>query len=245
MEQKYCVSCDEPVVEKKPPCPLMCKSPKCAAYQDRCKINTEITPIIWVLGGPGSGKETQCKRIVAQYGYTHLSTGDLLRNEINSGSDRGKCLTSIMARGGLVPNDLVLAVLKEAMINLAPTSQGFLVDGYPREKSQGAEFEKVIAPATALLFFEASHATLIKRLLYRAQTSNRPDDNEETIKLRLKTFDENNDLVLDQYKDKLIRINAEPHPDAIFNSVKEALDPIAQQSQAARAARTAAQQNAF
>ncbi|CAH0603502.1 unnamed protein product [Chrysodeixis includens] len=241
MDQKYCVSCDEPVVDKKPPCPLMCNSPKCAAYQDRYKINTELTPIIWVLGGPGSGKETQCRKIVTEFGFTHLSTGDLLRAEVESGSERGKCLTSIMERGGLVPNDLVLAILKEAMILKAPTANGFLIDGYPREKSQGMEFEKTIAPVSAILFFDASHGTLTQRLNTRALTSGRVDDNAATIKLRLQTFADNNDLVLAQYKDKLITVDAESHPDAIFQMVKEKLGPLVLRAEAARLARVAAQ----
>ncbi|KAL0848859.1 hypothetical protein ABMA28_013268 [Loxostege sticticalis] len=111
-------------------------------------VDPSKKPIVWILGGPGSGKGTQCEKIIAKYGFTHLSTGDLLRAEVKSGSERAKCLTSIMERGELVPNDLVLDLLKEAIIAHAPTAKGFLVDGYPREKSQGIAFEKTIAPVT-------------------------------------------------------------------------------------------------
>ncbi|KPJ13233.1 Adenylate kinase isoenzyme 1 [Papilio machaon] len=224
--EKTCYPCKQPIQDKKPPCPLQCKSPKCAAYKPKAPIDTSKTPIVWVLGGPGSGKGTQCERIIAKYGFTHLSTGDLLRAEVKSGSDRAKCLTSIMERGELVPNETVLELLREAMMARAADSKGFLIDGYPREKSQGIAFENTIAPVTVILYFEASCETLTKRLLGRAASSGRADDNEETIKLRLKTFLDNNDLVLAQYPDKLRRINAEATVDQIFSEVQKILDPI-------------------
>ncbi len=70
---------------------------------DKTPLREAKLPIVWVLGGPGCGKGTQCDRIVAKYGYTHLSSGDLLREEVSSGSERGKQLTAIMERGELVP----------------------------------------------------------------------------------------------------------------------------------------------
>ncbi|XP_045515333.1 adenylate kinase isoenzyme 1 isoform X1 [Pieris brassicae] len=192
----------------------------------KAPIDTSKKPIVWVLGGPGSGKGTQCEKIIAKYGFTHLSTGDLLRAEVKSGSDRAKCLTAIMERGELVPNDVVLDLLKEAIMARAEESKGFLIDGYPREKSQGIAFEKSIAPVTVIIYFEASSDTLTKRLLGRAASSGRADDNEDTIKLRLKTFLQNNDLVLAQYPEKLKRINAEDSVDSIFSQVQQILDPL-------------------
>ena len=82
-----------------------------------------------MLGGPGCGKGTQCDKIVAKYGFTHLSSGDLLREEVASGSDRGKSLTAIMESGQLVPLATVLDLLAEAMIKRLSGSKGFLIDG--------------------------------------------------------------------------------------------------------------------
>ncbi|KOB70732.1 Uncharacterized protein OBRU01_14831, partial [Operophtera brumata] len=141
MAEKICQPCEEIEIEKLPGCPLQCSSPLCKAYQRK-------TPVVWVLGGPGSGKGTQCEKIIAKYGFTHLSSGDLLRAEVKSGSDRAKCLTSIMERGELVPNEIVLDLLKEAIEANRDHAKGFLVDGYPREKSQGIAFEQAIAPVT-------------------------------------------------------------------------------------------------
>lgn len=116
-------------------------------------------PIIWVLGGPGSGKGTQCDRIVAKYKFSHFSTGDLLRDEVKSGSEKGKQLTELMTRGDLVPNDEVLALLKAAMEKVAGSTVGYLIDGYPREKDQGAAFEKQISPVDIILYFECAEVS--------------------------------------------------------------------------------------
>ncbi|CAH1133119.1 unnamed protein product [Ceutorhynchus assimilis] len=183
-------------------------------------------PIIWILGGPGSGKGTQCDRIVAKYGFTHLSSGDLLRNEVSSGSSRGKELTAIMERGELVPMQVVLDLLKEAILKAVPSSKGFLIDGYPREKEQGIAFESNIAPVDLVLFYDASEKTLIDRLLDRAKTSGRVDDNEETIKKRLQTFNTHNDHVVQQYLKKLKKIDAERSTDDVFAETATYIDQL-------------------
>uniref|UniRef100_A0A183CI43 Adenylate kinase n=1 Tax=Globodera pallida TaxID=36090 RepID=A0A183CI43_GLOPA len=85
-------------------------------------------PIIFIVGGPGCGKGTQCERIVQKFDFTHLSSGDLLRNEVNSGSELGKQLKETMDAGGLVPLDKVLAIVKAAMLKECETSKGFLID---------------------------------------------------------------------------------------------------------------------
>lgn len=111
-----------------------------------------------------------------------------------------------MEKGELVPLQVVLDLIREAMLNKADSSKGYLIDGYPREKEQGVQFEQNIAPVTLVLFFDASEETLVKRLLSRAETSGRADDNEETIKKRLVTFNTNNDQVISQYTAKLKRV---------------------------------------
>ncbi|NP_001087683.1 adenylate kinase 1 L homeolog [Xenopus laevis] len=184
--------------------------------------------IIFVVGGPGSGKGTQCEKIVHQYGYTHLSTGDLLREEVSSGSERGKQLSAIMERGELVPLDTVLDMLKEAMIAKADTSKGYLIDGYPREVKQGEEFEKKIGPPSLLLYIDAGSDTMVKRLLKRGETSGRADDNEATIKKRLETYYKATEPVIAMYEGRGIvrKINAEGNVDDVFKQVSTALDTL-------------------
>ncbi|KAH0615570.1 hypothetical protein JD844_005011, partial [Phrynosoma platyrhinos] len=157
-------------------------------------VALEPNSLCGFAGGPGSGKGTQCERIVEKYGYTHLSSGDLLRAEVSSGSERGKKLSAIMEKGELVPLDTVLDMLREAMVAKADVSKGFLIDGYPREIVPQDAIVIIIflavqiAAPTLLLYVDAGKDTMVKRLLKRGETSGRVDDNEETIKKRLETY---------------------------------------------------------
>lgn len=174
---------------------------------DKSPLTKANLPVIWVLGGPGCGKGTQCDKIVAKYGYTHLSSGDLLREEVKSGSDRGKLLNEMMEKGELVPLFVVLDLLAEAMIARLSGSKGFLIDGYPREVAQGEEFEKEICPCTKILYFNVSDETMTERLLKRGQSSGRVDDNVETIKKRLDTFHKHSEPVMDAYAAKCAKVS--------------------------------------
>ena len=193
---------------------------------DKTPLTQANLPVIWVLGGPGCGKGTQCEKIVAKYGFTHLSSGDLLRDEVKSGSDRGKTLNGMMEKGELVPLFVVLDLLAEAMISKLSGSKGFLIDGYPREVAQGQEFEKEICPCSKILYFEVSDETMTERLLKRGQSSGRVDDNVDTIKKRLDTFHKHSEPVMDAYAAKCAKIPAERAVDDIFADVCKALDSI-------------------
>jgi adenylate kinase len=184
--------------------------------------------IIFVVGGPGSGKGTQCELIVEKYGFTHLSTGDLLREAVQSKTERGEQLNALMKEGKLVPMEVVLDLLKENMIKNVEKSKGFLIDGYPREVPQAKKFEELIAPCNLVLYVKASDDTMTKRLLHRGQTSGRVDDNAETIKNRLKTFHNQTLPVLDLYEKqgKLAEVNSELAPGDVFTEVRGALDKL-------------------
>ncbi|XP_015600874.1 adenylate kinase isoenzyme 1 [Cephus cinctus] len=184
---------------------------------------------VWVIGGPGCGKGTQCDRIIAKYGFLHLSSGDLLRDEVASGSQRGSSLQELMSKGLFVPTDVVLDLIKEKMNKAredGSTKTGFLIDGYPRELNQGLQFEKDVAPVDLIIFFDVKNETLKKRLLGRAAVSKRVDDNEETINKRIEIFNVKNGEIVEHYKDKVIRINAEGSVDDIFSEVSKALDKL-------------------
>jgi len=196
------------------------------AQLDLTPLRNAHLPVIFVLGGPGCGKGTQCAQIVDRYGFTHLSSGDLLRDEVQSGSSRGKALNAIMEKGELVPLEVVLDLLAEAMLKEVAKSKGFLIDGYPREIAQGTQFENSILPCTKVLYFQVPDEVMIQRLLKRAETSGRVDDNEETIKKRLATFHKHSEPVVEHYKDKCTTILATSTPDAIFEEVKKVLDSL-------------------
>jgi adenylate kinase len=183
-------------------------------------------PIIWVLGGPGSGKGTQCEKLVARYGFVHLSSGDLLRDEVASESKLGQEIKDIMVRGDLVPREIVLNLIKNAMVAKLSTAKGFLIDGYPREIEQGVEFEKRIAPCTLVLYFDCSDEEMTRRLLGRALKSGRADDNEETIKKRLVTFHQHSEPVIQKYSEKVAKVTSNTDPDTIFAVCVEHVDGV-------------------
>jgi len=193
---------------------------------DITALRKSNVPIIWVLGGPGCGKGTQCDKIVQRYGYTHLSTGDLLRDAVKSGSARGQQLQAIMEKGELVPLSVVLDLLKEAMMGKLSNTSGFLIDGYPREVQQGEEFENQIKACNLILYFDVADDTMLKRLLKRAETSGRADDNEATIKKRLELFHSHSKPVVQRYNEKVKTIPAETDPESIFNQVCQHLDSL-------------------
>jgi len=143
--------------------------------------------IIFMIGGPGSGKGTQCEKLVEKYGFTHLSTSELLRNEMASESERSKLIRDIMERGDLVPSGIILELLKEAMLASLSDTKGFLIDGYPQEVKQGEEFGRWVGDPHLVICMDCSADTMTNRLLQRSQNSPCAED-AAAIAKRLETY---------------------------------------------------------
>jgi len=163
-------------------------------------------PIYWVLGGPGSGKGTQCVNLGVKNGFTHFSTGDLLRKEVMSGSPRGLQLYRVMEMGELVPTDVVLDLLAEAMVeNLySGKAKGFLIDAYPMNLQQAESFESFIYSPAKVIYLSLEQDIMVDRLINR----NNFDDKKEAIEKRCATFQNETRPVLEKYKDKLVKVDA-------------------------------------
>lgn len=191
--------------------------------------------IIFVVAPPAVGKGTQCTRIKERFGYVHLSTGDLLREEVAKGTALGKQASAVMAAGGLVSDDLVLELLHSAIVT-APANSKFLIDGYPRSLPQAIAFEKKVGKPSFILSFTASDEALLARVLERGRTSGRSDDNAEAFKSRLATFRSQSQPVLDFYAqhDAVRMINANRSIDEVFADVAplfvEKVDSVAHAS---------------
>jgi len=179
-------------------------------------------PIIWVLGGPGSGKGTQCVNIGIKNGYTHFSTGDLLRNEVLSGSPRGLQLYKVMEMGELVPTDVVLDLLAEALVeNLyGGKAKGFLIDAYPMNLQQATAFESYICSPTKVVYLSLEQDVMVDRLLKR----NNFDDKKEAIEKRCSTFQNETRPVLEKYSSKLIKVDANQSEDEVTASILAGLN---------------------
>jgi adenylate kinase len=127
-----------------------------------------------LFGPPGSGKGTQSEKLIARYGFKHLSTGDLLRSEFNNGTALGLQAKSLMDQGKLVPDEVVISMIRSALEN-NPDAKGFLFDGFPRTNNQAEALDALLAeiksPIRVLLALQVSKSELIKRLLNRGLTS--------------------------------------------------------------------------
>ncbi|KMT18559.1 hypothetical protein BVRB_2g026930 [Beta vulgaris subsp. vulgaris] len=183
--------------------------------------------VIFVLGGPGSGKGTQCANIVENFGYTHLSAGDLLRAEIKSGSENGTMIQNMIKEGKIVPAEVTIRLLQKAIQESG--HEKFLIDGFPRNEENRASFESItgIMPEI-VLFFDCSEEEMEKRLLNRNQ--GREDDNIETIRKRFNVYMESS-LPVIQYYDtlgKVRRIDAAKPVDAVFEDVKVIFEKVAE-----------------
>lgn len=175
--------------------------------------------VIFVLGGPGCGKGTQCANIVQQFGYTHLSAGDLLRAEIKSGSGNGEMIQSMIKEGKIVPSEVTVQLLQRAMQESG--NDKFLIDGFPRNEENRAAFESVTGMEPEfVLFFDCPEEEMERRLLNRNQ--GRDDDNIETIRKRFKVYMESSLPVIQYYnaKGKIKKINAAKPVEDVFEDVK-------------------------
>ncbi len=149
--------------------------------------------VVFVLGGPGTGKGTMCELAEIQLGWTHLSTGELLRAERQAGGPRADIIEECLEVGKLAPNEIVVTLLKNAMENATRTTgkNNFLLDGFPRSLTNLEGWYEIFGRETELpkmLYLECPYAVLEQRILGRANFTGRSDDNVESIKLRFDTF---------------------------------------------------------
>ena len=174
------------------------------------------------IGPPGAGKGTQANLFCSKYGLDHLSTGDLLRDEVSSGSDLGLQASEIMNKGELVSDELVLSIVEGRLDNI---KKGWLLDGFPRNVSQANALknllEKINHPLEAVISIQIADDVLIKRLLARG----REDDNEEVIVNRLKVYREKTSPLIDLYRKQglLVEIDGNADIDVVFSCIEKAL----------------------
>ncbi|KAK4537431.1 hypothetical protein CDCA_CDCA12G3456 [Cyanidium caldarium] len=191
------------------------------AAAHRCRLPPRI---VFVLGGPGAGKGTQCARLVNEFGLAHISAGDLLRAEVQSQSQQGRMIDEMIRQGVIVPGHITLALLRRALFAVGTDRRapGVLIDGFPRAIDQAIDFECWVRPADLCLFFECSEAEMERRLLERAKTSGRTDDNPESIHKRFRTFIDTTMPVLKvlERRGRVIRVHAERSPDEVYAEVR-------------------------
>ena len=178
-----------------------------------------------LFGPPGSGKGTQSEKLIEKYGWVHLSTGNLLREEIANQTQLGLEAKSYMDKGQLVPDEVVIGMIRHALVD-HPDAKGFLFDGFPRTVAQSEALDKLLsengAEINLVIALEVTREELVQRLLNRGKTSGRSDDtNEEIIRNRIIEYENKTAAVADYYAqfNKVSHVKGEGSIDKIFQAL--------------------------
>ncbi len=183
-----------------------------------------------LLGPPGSGKGTQAARLKEYLQVPHISTGDLLRAEVAAGSPLGMQAKEVMARGELVSDAILLGML-ETRFSRADTANGFILDGYPRNLAQADALDVLLAkirqPMDYAVQLEVPTELLVERIAGRAAAEGRADDTPESVRTRLKVYDDQTAPVIDYYRQhgRLTVVNGVGSLDDVLSRLIEALSP--------------------
>lgn len=180
--------------------------------------------VVFVLGPPGSGKGTQCEKIVNQFKFTHLSAGDLLREErVKPGSEYGELIENHIRQGTIVPVEITCSLIERAMKN--SVNNKFLIDGFPRNKDNLDGWNREMGDKVHLmfvLFFDCSSEVCENRCLARgAAGSGRVDDNIESLRKRFNTYQNDTMGIIKYYEEqnRVHRIDADRTPEQVFADV--------------------------
>uniref|UniRef100_A0A452HPM1 Uncharacterized protein n=1 Tax=Gopherus agassizii TaxID=38772 RepID=A0A452HPM1_9SAUR len=179
--------------------------------------------IIFVIGGPGSGKGTQSTKMASHFGFVCISVGEILRNQLThhaTSNRKWELIAKIIANGELAPPETTIEELKQQFIK-QQDAKGFVVDGFPREIGQAFTFEEQIGSPDLVVFLACSNQRLRQHLEKRAQEQGRPDDNAHAIDRRVETFKQNIPLIVKYYQEKSIifRFDADREEEDIFGDI--------------------------
>ena len=181
-----------------------------------------------LLGPPGSGKGTQAVRLKEHLQVPHISTGDLLRAEVAAGSKLGLEASVVMARGELVSDAILLGMLEDRF-SRADTANGFILDGYPRNRAQAQALDELLKkigqPADVAVLLEVPSELLVERIAGRAKAEGRADDTPESVRTRLKVYSDQTAPVIDHYRqhDILRAVDGVGSLDEVFARIIESL----------------------
>lgn len=186
---------------------------------------------IIIFGAPGSGKGTQSEKLTNKYELEHVSTGDMLRAEIDAGTEFGRVADSYISKGNLIPDEVMISKLNELMEKRNGV-KGFIFDGFPRTIAQGKALDNMMDDhdenITIVISLEVEEDELINRILKRGEVSGRSDDNRETVEMRLKIYHEQTKPLKKYYLEqgKLIEVQGQGSIDEIFESITTIIDRL-------------------
>jgi len=199
--------------------------------QDELKQRIVMKNIV-IFGAPGSGKGTQSDLLIEHYGLEHISTGDVLRNEIKKGTELGKTAQGFIDNGQLIPDDLMVSILAKVYDEFGRGHKGVIFDGFPRTIPQAEALKQMLNErgdkVAAMIELDVPEDELMKRLLLRGQQSGRADDNEETIKKRLVVYHSQTQPLIEWYRQEGLHhhINGSGTLERIFKDIQEVIDNL-------------------
>ena len=180
---------------------------------------------IVLFGAPGCGKGTQAEKLVEKYNVNHISTGAVIRGEINAQTELGKSMEAYISRGELAPDQLVIDIVTD-YIDRHRDANGNIFDGFPRTTLQAEAFDKILAErdlkVDVMIFMEVPTEELVQRILLRGKSSGRADAaNEEVIRNRIQIYNEQTAVVADYYsaQGKYEAVNGVGTLDEVFNRI--------------------------
>ena len=177
------------------------------------------------LGPPGAGKGTQAVRIAEKYNVPHISTGDILREAVKEGTELGKLAKEYMDKGELVPDDVIIGIIRERLSQSDVRERGFILDGFPRTLPQAEALDRMLSdlnmPLDKVVYLNVDDEEIVKRLLARG----RADDTEEVIRNRLEVYRKQTAPLIDYYSEKgiLAEIYGVGEIDEITKKIEESL----------------------
>jgi adenylate kinase len=183
---------------------------------------------VLILGPQGSGKGTQAVKIATAYGIPHVATGDILRAAISNGSELGRQVKPILDRGDLVPDDMMVGLIRERL----EREDGFVLDGFPRTVPQAealdAMLDEIEKPLDVVLLLEVSDDVAVERLLQRGAVEHRADDEPEAIRNRLRLYHELTEPVVERYRaeGRLVPVNGEQTVEDVHDEIEDALTQV-------------------
>lgn len=187
---------------------------------------------IILFGPPGAGKGTQSEKIIAEFNLYHISTGNILREEVKQQTPLGVAAKAIMDAGQLVSDEIILGMVQNVIEKNKDTAKGFIFDGFPRTIPQAEGLVQLLQKnglrLSAVISLSVDEPELIQRLLKRAQASGRSDDTEEVIRKRQEVYRNETAPLLTYYENQklLYNVNGMGAIDEIYASIKEILTKL-------------------
>ena len=186
---------------------------------------------VLLLGPQGAGKGTQADRISAEYGIPHIATGEMLRAAIAAGTELGRTVESIVNAGELVPDDLMISLIRDRLAQ-DDTDAGFVLDGFPRTTAQAealdAMFNEIGRTFNVVFSLQIPDEVAFERLRRRAKVEGRADDTDDAIHRRLDNYHRETEPLIEYYRTRgnLVTIHADRSENEVFTEIQQALEQI-------------------